>query len=68
MAIGAAILAVSLFFRTIDDAVCARFPLGTHFLWHTLNGVMLGWMILVLVRHDREGAPAPGLAGRGPAR
>ena len=68
MAIGAAILAVSLFFRTIDDAVCARFPPGTHFLWHALNGVMLGWMILVLVRHDREGVPAPGLAGRGPAR
>jgi hypothetical protein len=64
MAIGAAILAVSLFFRTIDQAVCPRLPLGTHFLWHTLNGAMLGWMILVLVRHD----PAPGLAGRRPAR
>jgi ceramidase len=34
-------LAVSLFFRSIDQAVCAAFPLGTHFLWHTLNGVVL---------------------------
>jgi hypothetical protein len=58
MAIGAAILALSLTFRTIDEAVCARVPLGTHFLWHLLNGVMLGWMILVLVRH-RRASPAP---------
>jgi Ceramidase len=55
MAIGAVILTLSLFFRTIDEAVCGRFPLGTHFLWHLLNGVMLGWMILVMVRHEREG-------------
>jgi hypothetical protein len=25
--------------------------LGTHFLWHILNGVMLGWMIHVYIRH-----------------
>jgi hypothetical protein len=25
--------------------------LGTHFLWHLLNAVMLGWMINVYVRH-----------------
>jgi hypothetical protein len=50
LAIGAAILAVSLFFRTIDAGVCAAFPVGTHFLWHILNGLMLGWMIAVLIR------------------
>ncbi|NNU79991.1 hypothetical protein HMH01_06010 [Halovulum dunhuangense] len=55
MAIGAGILLASLFFRTIDEAVCSVFPLGTHFLWHTLNGIMLGWMIMVLHRH----VPAP---------
>ncbi|MEO0387582.1 MAG: hypothetical protein AAF281_08635 [Pseudomonadota bacterium] len=53
--IGAAILALSLTFRTVDAAVCAALPLGTHFLWHILNGVMLGWMILVLVRHPLPG-------------
>ena len=50
LAIGAGILAVSLFFRTIDAAVCGAFPLGTHFLWHLLNALMLGWMIHVFVR------------------
>jgi hypothetical protein len=58
LAIGAGILVVSLFFRTIDEAVCPAIPLGTHFLWHVLNGIMLGWMILVLHR-----AGAAGLAG-----
>ena len=53
MALGAAMLAVSLVFRSIDEAVCPGFPLGTHFLWHILNAVMLGWMIAVLVRHGR---------------
>jgi hypothetical protein len=27
------------------------FPLGTHFGWHLLNAVMLGWMIEVYRRH-----------------
>jgi hypothetical protein len=48
---GAGILVVSLAFRTADMAVCGAFPLGTHFLWHILNGVMLGWMIEVWRRH-----------------
>lgn len=51
MAIGAGILLLSLFFRTIDLPVCERLPLGTHFLWHVLNGIMLGWMIEVYRRH-----------------
>jgi hypothetical protein len=53
MLAGAGLLALSLVFRTIDRAVCEAFPLGTHFLWHLLNAVMLGWMILVLVRPPR---------------
>ena len=56
LAIGAGLLFLSLLFRTIDAGVCAGFPLGTHFLWHVLNGVMLGWMILVL--HRGPGSPA----------
>jgi hypothetical protein len=61
LAIGAGILSLSIAFRSIDAAVCAAIPLGTHFLWHILNGVMLGWMILVLHRfHLSETlAPAP---------
>ena len=33
--------AVSLTFRSIDEALCAQIPFGTHFLWHILNGVVL---------------------------
>ena len=58
LAIGAAILLVSLALRSIDESICAQVPLGTHFLWHILNGVMLGWMIEVYRRHALEGARA----------
>lgn len=51
LALGAGILMVSLFFRSIDGAVCDAFPLGTHFMWHLLNALMLGWMIEVYRRH-----------------
>ena len=54
LGIGVGILCLSLFFRTIDEAVCGAVPLGTHFLWHILNGVMLGWMILVMARHTHR--------------
>jgi uncharacterized membrane protein (GlpM family) len=51
LAIGAGILVVSLAARTADLPLCERLPLGTHFLWHVLNGLMLGWMIEVYRRH-----------------
>lgn len=51
--IGAGLLCISLGFRMADGAVCAIFPIGTHFMWHVLNGVMLGWMIHIYVRHRR---------------
>jgi hypothetical protein len=51
LAQGAGLLIVSLTFRTLDGPLCGSIPLGTHFLWHILNAVMLGHMIAVLVRH-----------------
>ncbi|RDD72171.1 MULTISPECIES: ceramidase domain-containing protein [Paracoccus] len=51
LAIGAGILIVSLTFRTLDQPLCGTLPFGTHFLWHVLNAVMLGWMIEVWRRH-----------------
>ena len=58
LAFGAALLVVSLTFRSLDDPLCSTIPLGTHFLWHVLNAVMLAHMILVLLRHTQ-----PRLAG-----
>jgi hypothetical protein len=56
---GAAILCASLVARSLDDPLCSALPLGTHFLWHILNALMLAHMILVLVRHRLEaGRPA----------
>lgn len=55
LAVGAAILVVSLSFRTLDMPLCGAFPLGTHFLWHLMNALMLGWMIEVYRRHMLAG-------------
>ena len=49
--IGAAILCLSLTFRSLDMTLCAQIPLGTHFMWHILNAIMLGWMIEVYRRY-----------------
>jgi hypothetical protein len=29
----------ALLFRTIDLEICSAFPVGTHFLWHSLNSL-----------------------------
>lgn len=49
---GAAItFLLSLGFRTIDLTACAATGIGTHFLWHILNGVMIGLLLQSLLRH-----------------
>ncbi len=42
---------ISLTFRTIDLQLCAALPLGTHFLWHILNGLMVALLLQALVRN-----------------
>ncbi len=32
---------MSLTFRSVDMALCAALPMGTHFMWHVLNGCVL---------------------------
>jgi hypothetical protein len=39
--LAAVIFAGSLALRTADFAVCDAFPLGTHFIWHVLNAMVL---------------------------
>lgn len=46
----AGIFLVSLTFRTVDVASCARLPLGTHFLWHGLNAVVLYRLLIAATR------------------
>lgn len=47
----------SIFFRTIDMMVCVALPLGTHFLWHSLNGLFIGFLLQALVRHGSTISP-----------
>lgn len=55
--VGAALLTLSITMRSLDETLCRAVPIGTHFTWHILNGVMLAWMIEVYRRHMLE-APA----------
>ena len=56
----AATFAVSLGFRIADMPLCADWPLGLHFLWHVLNAVTLGLLLVAAL-------PAPGGRARAPA-
>jgi Ceramidase len=42
---------ISLFFRSIDNAVCDKIPVGTHFLWHTLNALLIYIVMMQLIRN-----------------
>jgi hypothetical protein len=44
----AALFALSITFRSIDNAICPAFPSGTHFLWHTLNACVLFLLLRLL--------------------
>lgn len=55
------VFALSLTARALDRPLCANFLIGTHWVWHMLNGIVLGSLIIALVRHGNrvEGARAP---------
>ena len=44
-AAAAILFAASLFFRTIDRAICPAVPLGAHVIWHLINACVL-WLLL----------------------
>jgi hypothetical protein len=53
---GSAIFVVSVICRTIDPLVCPSFPLGTHFLWHVFNGLMLAVLLAATARFGKARA------------
>ncbi|KAA2235508.1 ceramidase domain-containing protein [Salinarimonas soli] len=63
----AAVFALSLTFRTLDHAACATIPIGTHFAWHGLNGLVLYLLVRGAIRHGTLRAPplSHGERGRG---
>ncbi|MBY6090792.1 ceramidase domain-containing protein [Maritimibacter alkaliphilus] len=56
LALGAGLLVLSITFRALDGPLCTALPGGTHFLWHLMNALMLGWMIETWRRHRLAGA------------
>ncbi|MDP3258339.1 MAG: ceramidase domain-containing protein [Bosea sp. (in: a-proteobacteria)] len=64
LALAGLVFAVSLTFRTLDRPLCDAIPLGTHWLWHILNALVLYGLLVAAIRHGRaerdaagEGAP-----------
>lgn len=50
-------LAASLLFRALDQVICPIIPLGTHFLWHICNGIVL-YFSLEFIREQISPATA----------
>ncbi len=53
IAAAAAVFIASMGARIADVHVCSTFAPGTHFLWHTLNGLMIGLLLVAIIRHGR---------------
>jgi hypothetical protein len=58
-ALAAVLFTVSLAFRTMDLGTCALTGVGTHWLWHLLNALLLARLMTLLARHHRD-ARRPG--------
>ena len=52
----ASIFLLSIFFRSIDNMICSRFILGTHFLWHILNAVVIYLAMRALIANLSPGS------------
>jgi hypothetical protein len=64
---GAFTFLVSVIFRALDHEVCHVLPIGTHFMWHILNAVMLGLLLIAAARHGATGERQEKTAGTSPA-
>jgi hypothetical protein len=56
------IFTVSLALRSVDLAACDVFPLGTHFVWHMLNAVVLYVLLRTAIREGesaKKAGPTP---------
>lgn len=48
------IFAISLGFRTADLPICEALPVGTHFIWHLMNAVVLYRLTRTMMRFGRR--------------
>jgi hypothetical protein len=54
----AGVYLAALFFRTIDNEVCPVLPIGTHFLWHLLIGLVTYLAMRSMILSTRTGVGA----------
>jgi len=47
--VAASLFLLSIFFRSIDNIICSQFALGTHFLWHILNALVVYLAMCALI-------------------
>jgi len=45
--------------RTLDASICTSFPLGTHFLWHCLNALLLFLLVRLVILQQTQRAESP---------
>ena len=65
LALAGAAFAVSLTMRSLDGPLCGVFPLGTHWLWHLLNALVLYLLLRAAVLYGpRPGVTAWSFPGR----
>jgi hypothetical protein len=44
----------ALLFRTLDQSICSTWSMGTHFLWHLCNGVLLYLSARALILNNSQ--------------
>jgi hypothetical protein len=56
---GALVFTLSVAFRSVDQYACPALPIGTHFLWHILNGLLLGLLLAAAAKYGGQGRMPP---------
>jgi hypothetical protein len=58
LALATGLFLVSLAFRSVDNVVCDVVPIGSHFLWHVLNALLLYVLMSGLIEHSERRSQA----------
>lgn len=61
--VAATIFVGSVSFRVMDPLVCDTLPIGAHFMWHVLNGLMLGVLMAATTRYASSPIRQAGVLG-----
>ena len=48
---------ISIIFRSLDMQLCPTIPIGTHFIWHILNALVLYLLVSTLLKRTEKNHP-----------